>query len=209
MHFNILPIALLSIAVTTACAGSAPVVVGNPDGPAVTPSGLQVTVTVASATLGDEGCTPPSIADSGARTSSDVAGGAQAKCAADASADSCQFACRGTSAQLSLVAGPSGLAAKVRVVRVALIDAKSGAELESLTPGTALAWADSSYVAWDGAIKPSATIKASYPLSAPSWSRIAPNSFSGSFRIQVSLEIDGAKTNAISAPLSREPVVAT
>jgi hypothetical protein len=190
--FSLSALALLAVA----CSGTV-----SQSGPIVSGGGLQVTLAIASATLGDEGCPAASSGQA------DQTG--PALCAPDADGGGCSATCTPSNVQLSMTAGSSGSAAAVTVTRVVLLDGISGAELQALTASAPSAWDGSSYVAWDSILKPSANIKASYPLSAPSWStQSSRDAYSKPYRIQVTVDVGGTKST-LTSELTRPAAIAT
>jgi hypothetical protein len=189
-----------------ACTGAAPSSLNT--GPVVTGSGLTVTVALASATLGDENC--GSVG--GGSTTADRSAGICAPLP-DGGPANCPSYCSATSVQLSFTSSASGNPAKAKVTRVVLLDADTNTELDTLAAAAPTFWDGSSYVAWDGSIKGGADIKASYTLEAPSWSSITSSSksnvYSKQYRIQVTVEIDGASTTVTSQPTTRAAQVST
>ncbi len=103
--------------------------------------------------------------------------------------------------------------AQVQVVSVKLVNATTGALVDTLTAKKPQAWNGTVYSAWDETIKPSSELKASYDLSAPSWNSVsstdARGSYSTKYRLHVTLRIDGVEFTLLSTELSREPEVAT
>jgi hypothetical protein len=167
-------------------------------------SGLDVDVALASAHLGAAGCTHDE--STGLRTQS---------CAAlppDASVGTglCGGPCDYSKIQLSFKGGTGGSTAHVTISKAAILDAVSGAELQSLNVYTPLVWNGVQYVAWDENIAPSSDLKTSYTLSPPNWTGVDPtNSYSRKYRVRVDLSIDGALLSLESDVLTRDPPVAT
>ena len=177
------------------------------DGGVVSPSsGLDVHAAVASATLGDEGCAGPA----GARLS-----GSSGICAAPMSQDAslttvpCDVGCRPSTIQIQFTAGTGKTPARVEVADVRLIDS-AGTAIQHLSASNPQVWdvATGSYQAWDQMVLPSSELAVGYTLSSPSWSTFG-QSYSATYRIEVTLRIDGIALVLQSDPLSREPIVAT
>lgn len=157
---------------------------------------LEVTATIIAATLGDE-------------CGGNSGGFAAGDCADTESKGGCGI-CRESNVQLSFKTG-AGTAAKIEITSVTLYDAK-GTQLDTLDASTPQSWNGTAYVAWDQSLAPSSNVKASYQLSAPSWSTIdkaGTSSYSQKFRIRVALKIDGVPVILESTELSREAMVAT
>jgi hypothetical protein len=190
------------VAVAAACSGT---VVQS--GPVVSGGGLQVTLAIASATLGDEGCAP-AVSSREPAPSGLTAG----DCAQDADGGGCSYTCTPSNIQISMTAGSSGSAATVTVTRVVLVDGTSGAEIQVLSASAPSAWNGSSYASWDSILRPSANVKASYPLSSPTWSSLsssARDAYSKPYRIQVTVDVGGTKSTLSSEQLTRPAVLAT
>jgi hypothetical protein len=113
--------------------------------------------------------------------------------------------------QIQLRAAGEGVAA-VRVARVRLLDARTGAFLQDLTARTPQVWVDpNGYATWDGNITAGQTLRTSHSLSAPSWDTITTSQdrYSRTYRIEVVLRVDGVERTITSAELMREPEVVT
>jgi hypothetical protein len=198
------PLAFAGAFVLAACSGA---VADKPpptqDGGVVSAdSGLDVQAAISSATLGDEGCTGSTMARSG---------GACIAPASDAAVGTgpCGGPCRPSTIQIQFTAGVGSAPAHVEVAGVRLLDS-SGALLQPLAASSPQAWdaATGAYSAWDQTISPSSQIKASYTLSPPSWSTLG-QSYSATYRLEITLRIDGTPLVLQSGPLNREPIVAT
>ncbi len=169
----------------------------------ISPSNLKVSVAVSSVTLGDEGCT-------GSAAAAPSGGLAAADCAPDASRKGGCGGCRASGVQLSFTTEAGGAAGKVALVKVALLDAGTGAELSGLTPANPTAWNGSSYATWNEMLAPSSLTKASYSLSAPPWSTLAgASSFTRQYQLEITVSVDGATIVVRSAPVTREAPVVT
>ena len=163
------------------------------------PSGLEVTATISAVTLGDD------CGGSGAALAPSESGG---RCADDSP---CGSPCQRSNLQLAFTAGPGGQKARVEITEVTLHDA-GGTKIDTLSASGAQAWNGNGYAAWDQTVAPSADLKASYTLSAPSWSTIeksGTSSYSQKYLVRVVLRIDGQSLTLESSTLSREPPVAT
>lgn len=184
------------------CGGVTPL---EPSADAAT--GTPVTVTFVSASLSD---------DCGEAR----AGAALADCApaADAGAGlwgGCGGFCRQSSVQLLFAAGAGDASARVSVTAVYLLDAETGARLDTLTAREPTRWdeATSAYVAWDQSVAPSSEVRGSYKLSAPNWAALdgsgARRSYQRRLRLEVVLRVDGAERTVRSGEITREPEVVT
>jgi hypothetical protein len=209
--FGIVCSALLGASGITgvACTGAGSALTTN-TGPVVTGSGLKVTVAVASASLGDEGCGNVGAAGKAA------AGQISADCARPLDGGSCSpLPCQETSVQLSFVADAAGSPAKVTITRVALLPAEDDTEIETLASGAPTSWNGTSYLSWDGTLKAADQVKASYPLASPKWSAIPSTTTTGrlaystQFRLRITVDIGGVTTTITSQKVSRAPQVAT
>ncbi len=178
-------------------------------------SGLVVTATISSVTLGDEcaatagtsfsgDCAPAPIQDSGAE-------GGSAKSAPGCGGTSY---CQQSNVQIAFNAGNGTQSAKVEIVSVTLLDSASGNLLDTLTTSHPQVWSGNAYATWDQTIKPAGDLKASYDLSAPAWSKLSASdsrlsSYGTKYKLHVTLRIDGVEITLESTDLSREPAVAT
>ncbi len=189
-------LAACSMAAEPAPSTPAPVV----EGETTAPSGLKVSATIVAATLGD---------DCGQK-----AGFAKCAGSSDASAsDAQQGGCGGnycdqSNVQLSFKASAGSKAATIEIVSVSLHDATDGILIDTLTAREPKAWDGSAYALWDEKLQPATERKASYNLSAPSWSNIG-DAWARKYVLHVTLRIDGVSLALKSATLSREPVVQT
>ena len=187
-------LSLLSAAVVGAC--------GPIDAPA---SGLTVDASITAVTLADN-C--PSAA--AARPAGDCA-------AVDAGAGlvgGCGF-CRQSSAQLALTAGAGVGSARIAVAAVRLVDATTGATLETLTAREPQVWnnATSVYAAWDETLAHDTTLRVSYKLSAPTWSALGSATdrlaYTRRYRLEIVLTVDGVARTVRSTEITREPEIVT
>lgn len=199
-------LAKVSPFILLACSGT--VIGGTNTGPVITPSGLEVDVAIAAATLGDEGCaTADGTAPAGG--SDKGSGDAAGACAEGAP---CTPYCAPTSVQLAFASGSSGAKAKATITNVVLLDATSLAEVARLSPvGVPRAWNGSNYAPWDGMVSPNAALKTEHTLSSPPWSTISTSreSYSKQYRVRVTVTIEGQNTTVTSEPVNRAPQVAT
>lgn len=194
-----------------------PVQIGQVTSPT---TGLQVTATIIAATLGDDcgGSSAGAPAESSG-ISADCAptdAGADGGGSGGAAKGGCGGGsfCQQSNVQLSFKAGAGSTGAKIEIVSVTLHDGTSGSQLDDLTASKPQIWSGSGYVAWDQTVKPNGETKASYNLSAPSWSTLSSggsstSTYAAKYRLQVTVKIDGAQVTLESAVLSREPMVAT
>jgi len=167
-------------------------------------TGLEVTVALASAHLGAEKCTHDESADLTPKSCAVPVGDAAT------GTGLCGGPCDFSSVQLAFTPGTGGQTAHVHVAGAAILDAATGAELQSLTAYTPLVWNGTAYVTWDEAVAPSTASKTRYTLSPPSWSTIdTSNSYSRQYRVRIDLTVDGAAVSLESDALSRDPPVAT
>jgi len=161
-------------------------------------SGLTVTATIASVTLGDE-----------CGSSSGLAAPSQ-DCAGD-----CRSSCESSNVQIAFTASAGGKAAPVEIVSVSLVDATMATVVDSLTASKPQVWNGSTYAPWDQNVTPGGDLKASYDLSSPGWSKIdgsgtaKTSSYSRSFKLHVTLRIDGVEVTLESVALNRQPQAVT
>jgi hypothetical protein len=112
--------------------------------------------------------------------------------------------------QIAFKSEASGRAAHVEIVSVKLEDETNGTEVASLDVHDANVWSGNGYTTWDGTIQPSSDLKTSYDLASPPWSTAGGSStYSDSFRLYVTLRIDGVEVVLESGRLSREAAIAT
>lgn len=181
-------------------------------------SGLEITASISSVTLGDdcgaasgEAFAPSAdCAAEAARPSPDGGGGGAAK----PGGGGCGFGsyCQQSNVQINFTAGAGSSNAKVEIVTVKLVTATDGAVVDTLSARNPKSWVGNGYTPWDETIKPAGSLKASYDLSAPSWSKqdsARSSSYSTKYRLHVTLRIDGVEITLLSTELSREPAVAT
>jgi hypothetical protein len=178
-------------------------------------SGLQVTASIVSVTLGEEcgnasgskgapsaDCAPTRPADAG----TEGGGGGFAPGEGGCGGSYCQQ----SNVQIAFNAGAGSQAARVQIVSVQLIDA-AGSVVDTLTASKPQLWNGAGYSPWDETVKPAASSKTSYDLTAPSWSKMDGNrtAYAAKYKLHVTLLIDGVQITLESANLSREPSVAT
>ena len=109
--------------------------------------------------------------------------------------------------QLAFIAEAANTAASVEVVSVTLVDATSGSVVDTLKASSPQVWNGGGYVAWDQRVTPGGDLRASYQLSAPAWSSIDPggrNAYSRTFKLRLTLRIDGVDVLMQSTDLNRE-----
>jgi len=180
-----------------------------PEGQVTSPtSSIQVTASLSAVTLGDD-------CGGGGSGSGFAAGDSSGKCAQGS--ESCGGGCQQSNMQLQFTATAAGQTAKIEIGEVTLHD-DAGNKLDTLTSSSPKSWNGSAYAPWDQTVAPSATLKTSYNLSAPAWSKIGSTSstnsggaglYSRQYRLRVSVRIDGVNLLLESTALRREPAVAT
>jgi hypothetical protein len=109
--------------------------------------------------------------------------------------------------QLAFIAEAASTAASVEVVSVVLVDATSGSVVDTLEASSPQVWNGGGYVAWNQRVTPGGDLRASYQLTAPAWSSIDPggrNAYSRTFKLRVTLRIDGVDVLMQSTDLNRE-----
>jgi hypothetical protein len=166
-------------------------------------SGVEVTATITAATLGEE------CGGSGG------AGGfapSQGDCAAE-SRGGCGGGCQPSNVQINFTASAGGASAKIAIVSVKLVEADGEAVVDTLTASQPKSWTGSAYAPWDERVAPSSQLKASYDLTAPTWSTLSSGkttaSYSTKYRLHVTIRIDGTEVVLTSTDLTREPSVVT
>jgi hypothetical protein len=112
--------------------------------------------------------------------------------------------------QLAFLAEAASNSAAVEVVSVSLVDATTGDVVDTLKATAPQVWIGNGYTPWDQRVTPGGDLKASYQLSAPSWSTIdqsdtkLKSTYSRTFKLLVTLRIDGVDVLMKSADLHRE-----
>jgi hypothetical protein len=167
-------------------------------------SGLVVTVALAAAHLGAEGC------------AHDESGGLSLlSCAMlpDASprgTGPCGGPCELTQVQLSFSSASGNSAAHVQIPAVALLDGMTGTKLQTLSAYTPVVWNGTQYVDWDQSIPPSSQLRVNYTISPPTWSTLGPSfTYSHPFTLEPTILVDGASVTLESPPLTRPAPLST
>jgi hypothetical protein len=117
--------------------------------------------------------------------------------------------------QLAFLADAATDSASVEIVSVTLVDATTGSVVDTLESSTPQVWNGGGYTTWNQRVTPGGDLKASYHLTAPDWSKIdqgAPTgktAYSRSFKLRVTLRIDGIDVPLESTELHREPQMQT
>lgn len=117
--------------------------------------------------------------------------------------------------QIAFKAEAATSAANVEVMSVVLVDATSGSVVDTLKASSPQVWNGSTYVPWNQQIAPGGDLKASYNLTVPSWSTLDPSgsrsssAYSRSYKLRVTLRIDGVEVLLQSASVNREPEIQT
>jgi hypothetical protein len=196
------------LAILVACASTSTSQQQNvtPDGTLSSPTtGAQVNVALASARLGEEGCTHDESQDVGTKACA-----VQADAGAPRGTGLCGGPCIFSNVQLEFTATATGQTAHVQIVSASLIDASTGAEVQKLSAYTPLDWNGTAYVAWDENVASGTAVKASYTLSPPAWSQIDPaRSYTRQYKYRIVVGLDGATTTVDSEAMTRDPPVAT
>jgi hypothetical protein len=168
------------------------------------PSGLQISVAIAAAHLGAEGC------------AHDESGGlGLLSCAIlpDASPHGsglCGGPCELTQVQLGFSSGSTGSPAHVQIASVALLDGMTGTTLQTLSAYSPMVWNASQYVAWDETVPASAQLRVNYTIAPPMWSTFDPSHiYSYPYMLRLVIQVDGASITLESTALTRPPPIAT
>jgi hypothetical protein len=123
--------------------------------------------------------------------------------------------------QIAFNATAGSKGAVIQVVKVELVDSASGSLVDTLTASKPQVWNGNAYAAWDQNVTPGGDLKASYDLTAPKWStidsstaaggttRTGGGSYSKSFKLHVTLLVDGVEIILESTDLNRQPVAVT
>ncbi len=125
--------------------------------------------------------------------------------------DSNCFLCRQSSMQLAFTSSPTSptRAAKVEIRAVRLLDGETKRVLQTLTAREPQKWADEKYVAWDQIVPASGELKASYKLSAPSFSYDTDARLGyRKYIVEVDVAID-EEIRTLQVEATREPEVST
>jgi hypothetical protein len=160
-------------------------------------SGDKVHASLASATLGDQTCTKIETASIHLLSCAAIPdGGARGT-------GPCGGPCRATTIVFELKADPGAGTSHIAVTGVSLVSA-TGAPLASLSASTPESWDDASgaYRAWDQTLAAGTTVKARYTVSPPPWSTIDHSSKTAQYRLQVTVEVDGAKIQLSTEPMA-------
>jgi hypothetical protein len=124
--------------------------------------------------------------------------------------------CVQTSVQLELRSSATA-ATTVTLRKIELLD-DSGKVLGELTARTPDRWTDAGYVAWDQSLAAGATVKASWPLSAPNWTAYGTTKAAAaghSHQVRLTVAVNGidqvvaGQAIVTSPPAISEPMVKT
>jgi hypothetical protein len=119
--------------------------------------------------------------------------------------------------QIAFFAKDATAPAAIVITNVVLVDARSGAKVDTLEASSPGVWNGHAYETWNEKVTPGGDLRASYALTAPKWSTIdgsgartgTATSYSTPYKLRVSLRIDGTEVTIESRELSREPEVMT
>src|SRR5260370_26659658 len=182
-----------------ACAGAHdPGVQATQEAGVTAPSGLPVSVALASAHLGAEGCTHD---ESGGLT---LRSCAVALDAGTRGSGPCGGPCEFSSVVLAFSSGNGTSAAHIQITKAAMLDGATGQELQALSAYAPVVWSGTQYVARDETVAPSSHINTSYTLSPPSWSTLGPSyTYSHQYNLRITILVDGKPLTLESPPLTR------
>lgn len=110
--------------------------------------------------------------------------------------------------QIAFFASEATAPASVAVTNVILVNATTGATIDTLQASTPAVWNGSSYETWNEKVTPGGDLRASYSLTAPKWSSTS-SSYSIKLKLRITLSIDGAEVTIESENLQREPQMVT
>jgi hypothetical protein len=168
-------------------------------------SGLHISVALAAAHLGAEGCAHD---QSGGLTLLSCA--ARLPDAGPGGTGPCGGPCELTQVQLSFSSGSGATSAHVAIASVALLDAMTGSKLQTLSAYTPLVWSGAQYVAWDQSVPPSSQLRINYTISPPTWSTLDPAyNYSHPYTLELVIVVDGASVTLESTVLTRPPPLST
>jgi hypothetical protein len=119
--------------------------------------------------------------------------------------------------QIAFFASDATSAASIAITKVILLDAKSGATVDTLEASSPGVWNGRLYETWNEKVTPGGDLRASYALTTPDWSTIesgakrttGTGSYSITYKLRISMLIDGTEITLESEELQREPEVAT
>jgi hypothetical protein len=119
--------------------------------------------------------------------------------------------------QIAFFASDATSPASIVITKVILLDAKSGATLDTLEASSPGVWNGRVYETWNEKVTPGGDLRASYALTTPDWSTIesgakrttGTGSYSITYKLRISMLIDGTEITLESEELQREPEVAT
>lgn len=168
-------------------------------------SSLDVEASIASVTLGEEGCgssarrppagAPPADGDIIGECESGFCGG-----------------CRATSIQLALEAGLGDMEVPFEVLSIQLLDMDRRV-LDTLDPTEVTLYTDEGYVSWDEVIAPEESLSIRYETTSPDWTSIgdgnAWSTYGVPFRIRMRVLVDGEERTLDFSPAMREPEIVT
>ena len=111
--------------------------------------------------------------------------------------------------QLAFLADAASKSAVIEVVSVRLVDATTRSVVDTLKASEPQVWIGNGYAPWDQRVTPRGDLKASYRLSTPNWSTIDDgtgrgSAYSRTFKLEVTLRIDGIDLLIMSTDLHRE-----
>lgn len=115
--------------------------------------------------------------------------------------------CRQSSMQLQFASAHRDT---VKIIDVRLLDLQTGKLIEHLKPREPQSWNGSQYVTWDETLEPTVMLKASYKLSAPTYSVSGDARFgyTSTYKVEVDVMI-GDELHTLTGEASREPEVVT
>ncbi len=113
--------------------------------------------------------------------------------------------------QIAFFASDATSAAAVQIVSAELVDESSGAIDAVYSASNPQVWNGRSYETWNEKVTPGGDLKASYQLkdNADPTGRGSTISYKATYRLKLTLRIDGADMTIESGQLQREPEVAT
>lgn len=126
----------------------------------------------------------------------------------------CGLPCQQSNMQLLLRAESTSDAGKVSIQKVELLDNSGNKVLQELTSYEPKLWNGESYASWDENLEAAATpSQVSYNLTAPDWATIgsgdAWKTYSMTFYLRVTVEVDGVSITLLSDEIMREPEIVT
>lgn len=177
------------------------------DGSGSTESTLEVDVSIAGVSLGEDCGETGGLAPGRCAPEEDGGGAGAGEPSADCDGPCCGSYCQPSSVTFSIIAD-GDRSADFRVVSVTLLDGTDRSELMELTADTPRRWTDEGYVAWDEVVPTPSDMQTLYDLHGIDWSGVE-DSYSRTYRLRVEVEVDGEVRTLTSEETTREAPIVT